>query len=112
MLVSELKQSAVFSDFWSLNRSINQRIIKFGEQSQGSEKLLVNIGDEVASSLDQLEFHYYAFPYRVLEAETKIVLALDNGGKTNSLYMISHKFCWSIVKALEDLYSLRIFSPC
>ena len=76
-LVSELKQSAVFSDFWSLNRSINQRIIKFGEQSQGTEKLLVNIGDKVASSLQELESHCFASPYRVLEAETEIILTLE-----------------------------------
>ena len=71
-LVSELKQSAVFSDFLSLNRSINQRIVKFGELSQDTDKLLVNVGDEVAASLQELEAHYYASPYRTLETDTEL----------------------------------------
>ncbi|KAG0621486.1 hypothetical protein M758_3G024000 [Ceratodon purpureus] len=77
-LVSELKQSAVFSDFLSLNRSINQRIVKFGEQSQDAEKLLVTIGDEIANSLQELESHYYASPYRTLEADTEMFQPSSN----------------------------------
>lgn len=69
--MSELKQSAVFSDFLSLNKHINQRIVKFGEQSEETEKLLVSIGDEVADSLRELESHYYASPHRLLEMCSK-----------------------------------------
>lgn len=72
-LVSELKQSAVFSDFLSLNRSINQRIIKFGELCHDTDKLLVNIGDEVTASLQELESHYYASPYRTLETDPEML---------------------------------------
>lgn len=78
-LVSELKQSAVFSDFLSLNRSINQRIVKFGEQSQDSDKLLFNLGDEIAASLQELETHYYASPFRSLEADTEMLQHPSNG---------------------------------
>lgn len=78
-LVSELKQSAVFSDFLSLNRSINQRILKFGEQSEETEKLLVSIGDEVADSLKDLESHYYASPNRGIESEVPHFQHSSNG---------------------------------
>lgn len=78
-LVSELKQSAVFSDFLSLNRSINQRILKFGEQSEETEKLLVSIGDEVADSLKDLESHYYASPNRGIECEVPYFQHSSNG---------------------------------
>jgi mediator of RNA polymerase II transcription subunit 22 len=78
-LVSELKQSAVFSDFLSLNRSINQRILKFGEQSEETEKLLVSIGDEVADSLKDLESHYYASPNRGIECEVPYFQHTSNG---------------------------------
>lgn len=78
-LVSELKQSAVFSDFLSLNRSINQRILKFGEQSEETEKLLVSIGDEVADSLKDLESHYYASPNRGIECEVPHFQHSSNG---------------------------------
>ncbi|KAG0554978.1 hypothetical protein KC19_12G134600 [Ceratodon purpureus] len=77
-LVSELKQSAVFSDFLSLNRSINQRIVKFGELSEDTDKLLLNIGEEVAASLQELESHYYASPYRTLETDTELFQPSSN----------------------------------
>lgn len=73
-LVSELKQSAVFSDFLSLNRSINQQIIKFGEQSQETDRLLVSVGEIVATSLQELESHYYASPHRTSRIGSQIFL--------------------------------------
>lgn len=79
-LVSELKQSAVFSDFLSLNRSINQRIIKLGELSQDTDKLLVNIGEEVTASLQELESHYYASPYRTLEIDPEMLQPPNSDG--------------------------------
>lgn len=79
-LVSELKQSAVFSDFLSLNRSINQRIIKLGELSQDADKLLVNIGEEITASLQELESHYYASPYRTLEIDPEMLQPPNSDG--------------------------------
>ncbi|KAH8963679.1 hypothetical protein BDL97_04G026100 [Sphagnum fallax] len=71
-LVSELKQAAVFSDFLTLNRHINQQIVKFAEQSEETERLLVTIGDEVAECLGDLETHYYSSPHRNLDTLGKM----------------------------------------
>eukprot|EP00250_Pteridium_aquilinum_P005463 c15550_g1_i2 orf=148-579(-) len=58
-LVSELKQTAVFSDFKSLTEQIKQRVGKFEKQSEQTESLLCNIGEQAAVALKELENHYY-----------------------------------------------------
>ncbi|KAH7299336.1 hypothetical protein KP509_24G006100 [Ceratopteris richardii] len=58
-LVSELKQTAVFSDFKSLNEQIEQRVRRFEMQGEETDNLLNNISEEAAISLKELESHYY-----------------------------------------------------
>lgn len=65
-LVSELKQTAVFSDFIVLNEHIEKRSAKFVQLSDDTEQLLVGVGDQIAASLQELESHYYNSPHRNL----------------------------------------------
>ena len=58
-LVSELKQTAVFSDFNTLNEHIEQRVAKFENQCEETENLLSTIGEQAAVALNELESHYY-----------------------------------------------------
>lgn len=58
-LVSELKQTAIFSGFASLNDHVDQRIAELGDQAEKTDRLLSRIGDEAAASLKELESHYY-----------------------------------------------------
>ncbi|KAK4765242.1 hypothetical protein SAY86_026332 [Trapa natans] len=59
-LVSELKQTAIFSGFASLNDHVEQRIAEFEQQVDKSDHLLSRIADEAAASLKELESHYYS----------------------------------------------------
>ncbi|KAF6149160.1 hypothetical protein GIB67_026016 [Kingdonia uniflora] len=59
-LVSELKQTAIFSGFASLNEHVEKRIIEFNQQSVKTEHMLARIGEEAATSLKELESHYYS----------------------------------------------------
>ncbi|KAL2653689.1 hypothetical protein R1flu_021817 [Riccia fluitans] len=63
-LVSELKQTAVFSDFIALNEQIEKRSAKFVQLTEDTEQLLVGVGDQIAASLHDLESHYYSSGYR------------------------------------------------
>ncbi|KAJ7559131.1 hypothetical protein O6H91_04G071700 [Diphasiastrum complanatum] len=63
-LVSELKQTAVFSDFLSLNEHIEQHVTKFSGQCDETEQLLSSVGEEAAVSLRELESHYYQSIHR------------------------------------------------
>eukprot|EP00249_Psilotum_nudum_P010303 c22462_g1_i1 orf=483-992(-) len=58
-LVSELKQTAVFSDFASLNEDVKKRVNKFGEKCEDTKHLISSIGEQAAISLRDLESHYY-----------------------------------------------------
>lgn len=58
-LVSELKQTAVFSDFKSLTEQIEQRVGKFENQCEETDRLLSDIGEQAAVALKELESHYY-----------------------------------------------------
>ncbi|KAH9325417.1 hypothetical protein KI387_005595 [Taxus chinensis] len=66
-LVSELKQTAVFSDFASLNEHVEQHVANFEHQSEETDHLLSTIGEHVATSLKELESHYYSSVYRTPE---------------------------------------------
>ncbi|KAG1330641.1 hypothetical protein COCNU_02G006090 [Cocos nucifera] len=59
-LVSELKQTAIFSGFASLNENVDRRIEVFNQQAESTERLLEKIGEEAAASLKELETHYYS----------------------------------------------------
>ncbi|GAB2229990.1 hypothetical protein Droror1_Dr00014246 [Drosera rotundifolia] len=63
-LVSELKQTAIFSGFASLNDHVEQRISTFNQLEVKSEELLGRIGEEAAASLMELESHLYSSAHR------------------------------------------------
>ncbi|EPS61305.1 hypothetical protein M569_13495, partial [Genlisea aurea] len=59
-LVSELKQTAVFSGFASLNDHIDQRTEAFNKLANDTNSTVARIGEEAAASLRELESHYYS----------------------------------------------------
>ncbi|KAF5186594.1 Mediator of rna polymerase ii transcription subunit 22a [Thalictrum thalictroides] len=59
-LVSELKQTAIFSGFASLNEHVEQRTIEFNQHAERTDCMLARIGEEAAASLKELESHYYS----------------------------------------------------
>lgn len=63
-LVSELKQTAIFSGFASLNDHVEQRIEEFTQQAERTDGMLARIGEEAAASLKELESHYYSSAQR------------------------------------------------
>ncbi|XP_057971252.1 mediator of RNA polymerase II transcription subunit 22a-like [Malania oleifera] len=58
-LVSELKQTAIFSGFASLNDHVERRTAEFNQQAEKTDHMLARIGEEAAASLKELESHYY-----------------------------------------------------
>ncbi|KAJ7982649.1 Mediator of RNA polymerase II transcription subunit [Quillaja saponaria] len=58
-LVSELKQTAIFSGFASLNDHVEQRTVEFDQLAEKTDRVLARIGEEAAASLTELESHYY-----------------------------------------------------
>ncbi|CAM6116419.1 unnamed protein product [Calypogeia fissa] len=68
-LVSELKQTAVFSDFTALNEQIEKRSATFVHLNEETEQLLMSVGEEVAASLQDLESHYYNSSHRTVNLE-------------------------------------------
>ncbi|XP_058784126.1 mediator of RNA polymerase II transcription subunit 22b-like [Vicia villosa] len=57
-LVSELKQTAIFLGFASLNDHVEQRKVEFNQLAEKTYHTLSRIGEEAAASLKELEFHY------------------------------------------------------
>ncbi|XP_043715170.1 mediator of RNA polymerase II transcription subunit 22b-like isoform X2 [Telopea speciosissima] len=68
-LVSELKQTAIFSGFASLNEHVEQRTIEFNQQAEKTDCILARIGEEAAASLKELEAHYYSSIQRTDQPE-------------------------------------------
>lgn len=66
-LVSELKQTAIFSGFASLSENVDRRIEVFNQQAESTERLLEKIGEEAAASLRELETHYYSSVLRTCQ---------------------------------------------
>lgn len=64
-LVSELKQTAIFSGFASLNDHVEQRIAEFDQEAEKTNRLLARIGDDASASLKELESHYYSSAQRL-----------------------------------------------
>ncbi|XP_031125367.1 mediator of RNA polymerase II transcription subunit 22a-like [Ipomoea triloba] len=63
-LVSELKQTAIFSGFASLNDHVEQRTEEFNQLAEKTDRMLARIGEEAAASLKELESHYYSSAQR------------------------------------------------
>ena len=57
-LVSELKQTAIFSGFASLNDHVDQRMVEFNRLGEKTDQVLARIGEDAAASLKELESHY------------------------------------------------------
>ncbi|MCL7037982.1 hypothetical protein MKW94_016866 [Papaver nudicaule] len=64
-LVSELKQTAIFSGLASLNEHVEQRTAEFDQQAEKTEHMLSRIGEEAAACLKELESHYYSSVQRI-----------------------------------------------
>ncbi|XP_074571534.1 mediator of RNA polymerase II transcription subunit 22a-like [Curcuma longa] len=59
-LVSELKQTAIFSGFGSLNDNVDRQVAEFNRLEEGTERLLEKVGEQAAANLKELEAHYYS----------------------------------------------------
>ncbi|XP_073134860.1 mediator of RNA polymerase II transcription subunit 22a-like [Henckelia pumila] len=59
-LVSELKQTSVFSGFASLNDHVDQRTDELNKLAENTNGMLAGIGEQAAASLKELESHYYS----------------------------------------------------
>ncbi|KAG6469049.1 hypothetical protein ZIOFF_073747 [Zingiber officinale] len=59
-LVSELKQTAIFSGFGSLNDNVDRQVAEFNRLEEGSERLLEKVGEQAAANLKELEAQYYS----------------------------------------------------
>ncbi|XP_062016016.1 mediator of RNA polymerase II transcription subunit 22a-like [Rosa rugosa] len=59
-LVSDLKQTALFSGFAYLNDHVEERMAEFDKQAEKTDRMLARIGEEAAASLKELEAHYYS----------------------------------------------------
>lgn len=68
-LVSELKQTAIFSGFAALNENVERRIAVFDNEADSTDRLLERIGEEAAASLKELETHYYSSALKKLQDE-------------------------------------------
>ncbi|KAK9099914.1 hypothetical protein Scep_023351 [Stephania cephalantha] len=69
-LVSELKQTAIFSNFASLNEHVEQCTIEFNLLAEKTNRMLAEIGEEAAASLKELESHYYSSMQRTIQSES------------------------------------------
>ncbi|KAI3928203.1 hypothetical protein MKW98_023804, partial [Papaver atlanticum] len=68
-LVSELKQTAIFSGLASLNEHVEQQTAEFDQQAEKTEQMLSRIGEEAAGCLKELESHYYSSAQRIDQGE-------------------------------------------
>ncbi|KAB1210407.1 Mediator of RNA polymerase II transcription subunit 22b [Morella rubra] len=68
-LVSELKQTAIFSGFASLNDHVEQRTVEFHNQAEKTECVLARVGEEAAAILKELESHYYSSAERTSQTQ-------------------------------------------
>ncbi|KAI3794766.1 hypothetical protein L1987_37403 [Smallanthus sonchifolius] len=59
-LVSELKQTAIFSGFASLNDHVEKRTTELNQQAEKTDRMLARIGEDAAASLKEMESHYYS----------------------------------------------------
>ncbi|EYU43002.1 hypothetical protein ABFS83_14G166100 [Erythranthe nasuta] len=73
-LVSELKQTAIFSGFASLNDHVDQRTEELNKMEESTNGKLSRIGEEAAASLKELESHYYSSAIRTSNDATSASL--------------------------------------
>lgn len=66
-LVSELKQTAIFSGFASLNDHVEQRRIEFNQLAEKTDHTLSRVGEEAAASLKELESHYSSSALKTMQ---------------------------------------------
>ncbi|XP_076906377.1 mediator of RNA polymerase II transcription subunit 22a-like [Bidens hawaiensis] len=59
-LVSELKQTAIFSGFASLNDHVDKRTAELNQRAEKTDKMLARIGEDAAAGLKEMESHYYS----------------------------------------------------
>ncbi|XP_020165639.1 mediator of RNA polymerase II transcription subunit 22a-like [Aegilops tauschii subsp. strangulata] len=59
-LVSELKRTAIFSGLASSSENVDRKIEVFSQHAEGTDRMLQRIGQEAATSLKELEAHYYS----------------------------------------------------
>lgn len=78
--MSELKQSAIFSGFASLNDHVDQRTAEFNQQAEKTDRMLARIGEEAAASLKELESHYYSSAERIGQTLQLLLLRLQEEG--------------------------------
>ncbi|CAH9105644.1 unnamed protein product [Cuscuta epithymum] len=77
-LVSELKQTAIFSGFASLNDHVEQRTEEFNQLAEKTDRVLAGIGEEAAATLKELESHYYSSALR-----SNCMLPCDDNHESN-----------------------------
>ncbi|GAU39956.1 hypothetical protein TSUD_149660 [Trifolium subterraneum] len=66
-LVSDLKQTAIFSGFASLNDHVEQRRVEFNQLAEKTDHRLSMIGEEAAASLKELESHYSSSAQKTIQ---------------------------------------------
>ncbi|KAL2330933.1 hypothetical protein Fmac_018514 [Flemingia macrophylla] len=66
-LVSELKQTAIFSGFASLNDHVEQRRNEFNQLAEKTDSTLSKIEEEAADSLKELESHYSSSAQKTMQ---------------------------------------------
>ncbi|WVY99836.1 hypothetical protein V8G54_025906 [Vigna mungo] len=66
-LVSELKQTAIFSGFVSLNDHVEQRRIEFNQLVEKTDHTLSKVGEEAAANLKELESHYSSSAQKTMQ---------------------------------------------
>uniref|UniRef100_A0A8R7UQG4 Surfeit locus protein 5 n=1 Tax=Triticum urartu TaxID=4572 RepID=A0A8R7UQG4_TRIUA len=59
-LVSELKRTAIFSGLASLSENVDRRIEVLNQQAEGTDRILQRIWQEAATTVKELEAHYYS----------------------------------------------------
>ncbi|XP_037449867.1 mediator of RNA polymerase II transcription subunit 22a-like [Triticum dicoccoides] len=59
-LVSQLKRTAILSGLASSSETVVRKIEVFSQHAEGTDRMLQRIGQEAATSLKELEAHYYS----------------------------------------------------
>ncbi|KAK3005157.1 hypothetical protein RJ639_034016 [Escallonia herrerae] len=68
-LVSDLKQTAIFSGFASLNDHVEQSASELNHQAENTDRMLSRIGEEAVASLEALESHYNSSTLRTSQLQ-------------------------------------------
>ncbi len=63
-LISDMKQFLILNDFPTVNETIAQNSRMFLEVQENCDKMLVNLRDELATDLFELEEEYYSSTHK------------------------------------------------